>query len=157
MLNNLSNSLEIAGRTIGTGHPTYIVAEMSANHNQSFDRAKGLVYEAKKAGADAIKLQTYTPDTLTIACDKEYFQIGEGTLWQGQNLYDLYKEAYTPWEWQPRLKEIADEIGLDFFSTPFDETAVDFLESIDVPAHKIASFELVDIPLVHRNGDSGRN
>jgi pseudaminic acid synthase len=133
---------------IGRGKPAYCIAEISANHNQNFDEAVTLIHAAKKAGADAIKLQTYTADTLTIPCDNKYFRVGDGTLWSGRNLYDLYKEAYTPWEWQPELKKIAEGQGMDLFSTPFDRTAVDFLESIDVPAYKIASFELVDLPLI---------
>lgn len=126
---------------------TYIIAEMSANHAGSLTRAKEIVYVAKEAGADCIKLQTYTPDTITIDCDNEYFRINNGT-WEGENLYQLYEKAYTPWEWQSELKEEAEKIGLDFFSTPFDKTSVDFLEEIGVEFYKIASFELVDIPLI---------
>ena len=147
--------IEINGRRIGPGCPTYIVAEMSANHNQDFDQAIRIVEAAKEAGIDAIKLQTYTPDTLTIDCDKEYFRI-EGTIWEGRNLYDLYGEAYTPWEWQPKLKEIANGLGLDLFSTPFDHTAVDFLEQMDIPVYKIASFEIVDLPLLRRVAQTGK-
>ena len=139
--------IDINGKHIGAGYPTYIIAEMSANHNQDFDQAVKIIKAAKDSGADAIKLQTYTPDTMTIDCHNDYFKI-KGTIWEGYNLYKLYGEAYTPWEWQPNLKKVADEIGLDFFSTPFDETAVEFLESIDVPAYKVASFEVVDIPLL---------
>lgn len=148
--------IEIAGRDIGLGQPCYVIAEMSANHNQDFDHAVQLVNAAKTAGADAIKLQTYTPDTLTINCDSEFFRIGKGTIWEDRNLYALYREAYTPWEWQPKLKKIADDLGLDCFSTPFDLTAVDFLERMDVPAHKIASFELVDLPLVRKVAQTGK-
>jgi pseudaminic acid synthase len=148
--------IDIDGRRIGTDHPTYIVAEMSANHNQDLDQAIGIIEAAKEAGADAVKLQTYTPDTLTIDCDNEYFRIGKGTIWEGRNLYDLYGEAYTPWEWQPRLKEIANGLGLDLFSTPFDHTAVDFLEEMGVPAYKIASFEVVDLPLIRRVAQTGK-
>ena len=132
----------------GPGTPVYIIAEMSANHNQDFDTAVRILHAAQESGADAVKLQTYTPDTLTIDCHNEYFRIGKGTIWEGKNLYALYGEAYTPWEWQPKLKALADELGLDLFSTPFDVTAVDFLEAMEVPAYKIASFEIVDIPLV---------
>lgn len=139
--------LNISHKRIGSDHPVFIIAEMSANHNQSFDEAVRIVHAAKEAGADAIKLQTYTPDTITIDSDKEYFRI-KGTIWEGQKLYDLYGKAYTPWEWQPKLKKIADEIGIILFSTPFDKTAVDFMEKMEVPAYKIASFELVDIPLI---------
>lgn len=145
----------INNRQIGDGHPVYIIAEMSANHGQGYDEAVKIIQAAKDAGADAIKLQTYTPDTITIDCDNEYFRI-KGTIWEGRNLYDLYKEAYTPWEWQPKLKEIANDLGMDLFSTPFDNTAVDFLEKIEVPAYKIASFELVDIPLIQRVAKTGK-
>jgi N-acetylneuraminate synthase len=128
---------------------------MSANHGQSFDQAVKIVEAAKDAGADAVKLQTYTADTLTIDCDKDYFRIN-GTLWSGRTLYDLYREAFTPWEWQPRLREIAQHIGLEFFSTPFDASAVEFLESMNVPAHKIASFENCDIALLRKVAATGK-
>jgi len=147
--------IEINGRPIGVGYPTYIIAEMSANHNQEFNQAIKIIEAAKNVGADAIKLQTYTPNTITIDCNNEYFQI-EGTIWEGRNLYDLYGEAYTPWEWQPKLKEIANELGLDLLSTPFDETAVEFLENLDVPAYKIASFENIDLPLLRRIAQTGQ-
>ena len=147
--------IKINNRIISPGYNTYIIAEMSANHNQDFDQAVKIIEEAKQAGADAVKLQTYTPDTLTIDCNNNYFNI-EGTPWEGQNLYNLYGEAYTPWEWQPKLKKVADRLGLDLFSTPFDATAVDFLEEMDVPAHKIASFEIVDLPLVRRIAATGK-
>ncbi len=148
--------IEIGTRRIDTYNPVYIVAEMSANHNQDFEQAVRLLHAAKAAGADAIKLQTYTPDTMTISSDNKCFQIGKGTIWEGRNLYDLYGEAYTPWEWQPKLKDIADDVGIDLFSTPFDATAVDFLEGMDVPAYKIASFEVVDIPLIRRIAQTGK-
>lgn len=125
----------------------YVIAEMSANHAGSIGRAKEIIYAAKEAGADCIKIQTYTADTMTINCSNEYFQITDGT-WKGENLYALYQKAYTPWEWQAELKEEADKIGIDFFSTPFDRTSVDFLENIGIAFYKIASFELVDIPLI---------
>ena len=128
--------LQVGGRRIGCDYSTYVVAEMSANHNQDFDQAVRIIEEAREAGADAIKLQTYTPDTLTIDSNSEYFRI-EGTLWDGRTLYDLYGEAYTPWDWHPRLKEVANDLGLDLFSTPFDETAVDFLQSINLTVIKI--------------------
>jgi N-acetylneuraminate synthase len=135
----------------------YVVAELSANHNQDFSRAVRIIEAAKQAGADAVKLQTYTPDTITLNSDKEYFRVGGGTIWDGRNLHELYGEAYTPWEWQPRLKRLADDIGLDLFSTPFDVSAVDFLEKMmNVPAHKVASFELVDIPLIQRIARTGK-
>ncbi|MCL5670663.1 MAG: pseudaminic acid synthase, partial [Acidobacteria bacterium] len=149
-------SILINGRHIGSGLPTYIVAELSANHNQDFEQAARLVREAQEAGADAIKLQTYTPDTLTIRSDREWFRIGGGTLWDGRTLHDLYREAYTPWEWQPKLKAIADDLGIDLFSTAFDPTAVDFLEEVGVPVHKIASFEIVDIPLIEKMAATGK-
>ncbi|MCB0257021.1 MAG: pseudaminic acid synthase [Anaerolineae bacterium] len=148
--------LQIGDRMIGFDYPTYIIAELSANHNQDFDQAVQLVHAAKEAGADAVKLQTYTPDTITIDCDNEYFRIGKGTLWEGKNLYRLYGEAYTPWEWQPELKAIANDLGMDLFSSPFDFTAVDFLEGMGVPAYKIASFELVDLPLIRRVAQTGK-
>jgi N-acetylneuraminate synthase len=134
----------------------YIIAELSANHNQNFEQAVALVRAAKEVGADAVKLQTYTPDTLTVPSDKEYFRIGGGTLWDGRTLYDLYSEAYMPWEWQPTLKEIADDIGIDLFSTAFDPMAVDFLEEMGVPIHKVASFEIVDIPLIEKMARTGK-
>lgn len=152
----MSGYITINGRRIGSGEPVYIIAEMSANHNQSFDEAVRIIQVAKEAGADAIKLQTYTPDTITINVDNEYFRIGKGTIWEGRNLYDLYNEAYTPWEWQPKLKEVANELGLDLFSSPFDHTAVDFLEQMNVPAYKIASFEIVDLPLIRRVAQTGK-
>lgn len=148
--------IEISGRKVGVGHPTYIVAEMSANHNQDFDQAVRILHAAKEAGADAVKLQTYTPDTLTIRSDNEYFRIGKGTLWDGKTLYELYSEAYMPWEWQPKLKEIADELGITLFSTAFDSSAVDFLEEMGMPVHKVASFEIVDIPLIEKMARTGK-
>ena len=151
-----SQCLDIAAKRVGPGEAVYIVAEMSANHNQDFEQAAQILRAAKDAGADAVKLQTYTPDTLTINSDTEYFHVGGGTLWDGRNLYDLYAEAYTPWEWQPRLQEIADDLGLDLFSTPFDHTAVDFLEEMGVAAYKIASFELIDLPLIRRVARTGK-
>jgi N-acetylneuraminate synthase len=144
----MAASIMINNREIGPGKPAYIIAELSANHNQDYASAVALVHAAKKAGADAVKLQTYTPDTITIDCDNDCFRIQKGTIWEGRNLYQLYWEAYTPWEWQPELKKIANSIGLDLFSTPFDGSAVEFLEKMDVPAYKVASFELVDIPLI---------
>jgi pseudaminic acid synthase len=145
----------INGRAIGPGNPVYVIAEMSANHHQSFDQAAQIIRAARDAGADAVKLQTYTADTITIDCDRPEFRI-RGTIWHGSNLHDLYGEAYTPWEWQPRLKKLANDLGLDLFSSPFDETAVDFLEQMDVPAYKVASFELVDIPLVQKIARTGK-
>jgi N-acetylneuraminate synthase len=152
----MNSSITIAGRSIAPGKPAYIIAELSANHNQNFDEAVKLVHAAHQAGADALKLQTYTADTLTIDCDRSYFQIGKGTLWEGKNLYKLYGEAYTPWEWQPKLAQLANELGMDCFSTPFDASAVDFLETMNVPAYKVASFEVVDIPLLEKIGSTGK-
>jgi len=146
----------IRNEKIGEKFPIFIIAELSANHLQKFDNAVKLIRAAKEAGADAIKLQTYTPDTITIDCDKDYFQIKQGTLWDGQSLYDLYKKAYTPWEWQPKLKKIAEEEGLICFSSVFDRTSVDFLEKINVPAYKIASFEITDIPLIEYVASKGK-
>ena len=148
--------IKIISKKIGEYNSVFIVAELSANHNQDFNQAVELIKAAKEAGADAIKLQTYTPDTMTIDCDNEYFRIGKGTLWEGKTLYELYKEAYTPWEWQPELKKIANDLGMELFSTPFDKTAVDFLEKMDVPCYKIASFELVDIPLIQYVAQTGK-
>ena len=141
-------NFNIGSKNIGEDSRVFIIAELSANHNQSFEIAKKMVLEAKKVGADAIKLQTYTADTITIDCDNKNFRIDGGTLWDGKTLHQLYKEAYTPWEWQPELKKIAEDIGMICFSSPFDKTAVDFLEKMNVPAYKIASFEITDIPLI---------
>lgn len=148
--------MNIAGRQIGNGAPTYVVAEMSANHNQQFDHAVEIIHAARQAGADAVKFQTYTPDTLTIQCDTAPFRIGKGTVWEGRTLYDLYAEAYTPWDWQPKLQQIAHDLGLACFSTPFDDSAVDFLETLAMPAYKIASFELVDHALLRRVARTGK-
>lgn len=134
---------------------TYIIAEMSANHNGCIERAEAIVRAAAENGADAIKLQTYTADTMTIDCANEEF-IVKNPLWAGRTLYDLYKEAFTPWEWQPRLKALANDLGIDCFSTPFDSTAVDFLETCEMPCYKVASFELVDIPLLEKIASTGK-
>lgn len=142
--------IRIGNRTVGPGHPTFIIAEMSANHLQDERRAIEIIHAIKGAGADAVKIQTYTADTMTIRCERSEFQIGKGTIWEGKSLYDLYEEASTPWSWQSRLKSEADSLGLMFFSTPFDETAVDFLETLDVPAYKIASFEIADLSLIRK-------
>ena len=149
-------TLQIGQRTVGAGHPVYIIAELSANHNQDFDRALRIVHAAKEAGADAVKLQTYTPDTITIRSDRECFRIRGGTLWDGRTLHDLYGEAHTPWEWQPKLKAAANDLGMDLFSSAFDSSAVDFLESMNVPVHKVASPELVDVPLIEKMGRTGK-
>lgn len=151
----MKKEFKIGSRWIGEGHPAYIIAEMSANHAGSMERAKEIIRAAKESGADCIKIQTYTPDTITIDCHNEYFQIEKGT-WEGENLYGLYGKAYTPWEWQGELKEEADKVGIDFLSTPFDKTAVDFLEDIGLEFYKIASFELVDIPLISYVASKGK-
>lgn len=146
----------ISNRIVGDGHPVFVIAELSANHLQKFDLAVETIRAIKESGADAVKLQTYTPDTMTIDVDNEYFRIKQGTIWDGKTLYQLYREAYTPWEWQPKLKEIAEDLGLICFSTPFDKSAVDFLEKMDVPAYKVASFEITDIPLIEYIASKGK-
>jgi len=140
--------IKIGNRTVGDDLPVFIVAELSANHLRNFNLAIKTIKAIKKAGADAVKLQTYTPDTITINSKNKYFKIKQGTIWDGQTLYNLYKKAYTPWQWQPKLKAIAEDLGLICFSTPLDKTAVDFLQNLNVPAYKIASFEITDIPLI---------
>ncbi len=139
-------------RKIGPGQPVFIVAEMSGNHNQSFTRAKKIIDAAAQAGVDAVKLQTYTADTLTIDSDKKYFQVRTKNSWSGETLYSLYQKAYTPWAWQPKLKKYAEKKGLFLFSTPFDETAVDWLEKMNMQLYKVSSFEIIDIPLLERIG-----
>lgn len=148
--------MRIGNKLLGKGEPVFIIAEISANHNGNFDNAVKLIKEAAKCGVDAIKLQTYTADTITIDCDNEYFKIKQNTIWDGRTLHDLYKEAYTPWEWQPKLKKIAEEEGLICFSSPFDKTSVDFLEDMDVSAYKVASFEITDIPLIEYMASKGK-
>jgi len=150
------NGFQINGRRVGSGHPVYVIAELSANHNRDFGQAVGIIAAAKQAGADAVKLQTYTADTISLKSDKEYFRVKGGTLWDGRTLHDLYCEAYTPWEWQPKLKQVANQVGLDLLSSAFDPTAVDFLEEMGVPAHKVASFELVDLPLIEKMARTGK-
>lgn len=152
----MSREISINGRAIGPGHPAYVIAELSANHNQDFDQAVAIIRAMKTAGADAVKLQTYTADTLTIPCDKPPFRISGGTLWDGRTLHELYQQAHMPWDWTPRLQAVAVELGLDFFSTPFDFSAVDFLENLRVPAHKVASFELVDLSLLRKIASTGK-
>ena len=148
---------QIGGRQIGPGEPVYVIAEMSANHNQDFEQAVRIVKAAKDAGADAVKLQTYTAETITLRSDREYFRIGGGTLWDGsRTLHDLYAQAHTPWEWQPRLKTVANDLGMDLFSSPFDASAVEFLERMGVPAYKLASCELVDVPLIQQVAKTGK-
>lgn len=151
------NSLDIGGRTIGPSARPYLIAEMSGNHNQSLERALQIVEAAAQAGADAIKLQTYTADTMTLDVRKPGFVIeDQGSLWAGRQLHELYREAHTPWEWHHPIMERATALGLHCFSTPFDATAVDFLESLNVPAYKIASFENTDLPLIRRVAATGK-
>lgn len=151
----MSKTIKIKDRLIGEGYPAYIIAEMSANHAGDIEVAKQIIRIAKECGADCIKIQTYTADTLTIDCDSDLFKIKSG-LWEGDTLYNLYSKAYTPWEWQAELKAEAEKVGIDFFSTPFDNTSVDFLEDIGMEFYKIASFELVDIPLIEYVASKGK-
>lgn len=152
----MTKNLNIGAFELSKESNTFIIAELSANHVQKIEIAFDTILKAKESGADAIKLQTYTPDTMTIDCDNEYFQIKQDTIWDGQNLYNLYKTAYTPWEWHKELKEYAESLGLIFFSSPFDKTAVDFLEDLNVPAYKVASFEITDIPLIEHIASKGK-
>src|SRR5256885_3448937 len=152
----MKDPIVIGRRSVGTGQPTYVVAEISANHRQKYEEAVKLVRAAMDAGADAVKVQTFTPDTITLRSDREDFRVEGGTLWDGRTLYDLYEEAHMPWEWQPKLKAVATDLGLDFFSSPFDPTAVEFLEKMSVPAYKIASFEIVDLPLIEKVAKTGK-
>jgi N-acetylneuraminate synthase len=147
--------IEIAGRTIGPDHPPYVIAEVSANHNGKLETAMRIIEEAKKAGADAAKLQTYKPDTITLNCDSEDFKI-RGGLWDGRTLYELYEEAHMPWEWHKPLFEHARKVGITLFSSPFDDTAIDLLEDLNAPAYKIASFEAVDLPLIKYAASTGK-
>ena len=147
---------KIGKKEIGEDNPTFIIAELSANHMNDFDVAVKTIEAMAEAGADAVKFQTFTPDTITIDCDNEYFKIKQGTVWDGQILHELYEDAYMPWDWQPKLKKIAENLGLIVFSSPFDKTSVDFLEGIDVPAYKIASFEITDIPLIEYVASKGK-
>ena len=144
-------------REIGGDAPTFVIAEVSANHNQNLEKAIEIVHAAAGAGADAVKFQTYTPDTLTIDCDKNGFVMeGDENPWKGAKLYDLYKTAYTPWEWLPQLKEEAEKVGLFFFSTVYDITAVDYMENMNVGMYKIASYEVSHIPLLRRVAKTGK-
>ncbi len=145
-----NKSIKIGKKSVGEGQKTFIVAELSGNHNGDYNRAVEIIHAAAEAGADAVKLQTYTADTITIDCNKPWFMTSEGSLWEGRTLHDLYKEAYTPWEWHKGLIEEAGKLGLECFSSPFDFTAVDYLENLNVPAYKIASFEINDIPLIRK-------
>lgn len=152
----MNKRITIGNNIIGANGRTYVIAEMSGNHNNDYDRAVRIIEAAKESGADAIKVQTYTADTITLNCDNKYFQITQGTLWDGRTLHKLYEEAYTPWEWQPKLMKVANDLGMDFFSSPFDPTSVDFLEDMKVPAYKIASFEITDIPLIRKVAALGK-
>lgn len=145
----MNKTITIGKRTLSADSPVFIVAELSANHNQDYNRAVEIIHAAAQAGADAVKLQTYTPDTLTIDCHEDCF-VNKGGLWDGLTEYELYQKAYTPWEWQPKLMEEAAKLGLECFSSPFDFTSIDFLESLHVPAYKIASYEINDIPLIRK-------
>lgn len=156
MRNFMNKEIYIGGRLISEEAPAFIIAEMSANHLMDFDRAVEIVKAAKEAGADAIKIQTYTPDSITLNCEDPCFQITQGTIWDGTTLYKLYETAYTPWEWQPKLKQIAEEMGLLFFSSPFDLGSIDFLEEMEVPAYKVASPEINDIPFLKKIARTGK-
>jgi pseudaminic acid synthase len=146
----------IDGRVVGDGHPVLIIGELSANHLQDFDTAVESIKVMKECGVDAVKLQTYSPDTLTIDCEGDYFKIVGESLWDGSTYYNLYKDAFMPWDWQPKLKKIAEDLGLILFSSPFDKTSVDYLEDMDVGAYKIASFEITDIPLIEYVAATGK-
>ena len=150
------NSIHIQNRQIGKNQPVFIIAELSANHNGSLETAIETIRAAKRTGADAIKFQTYTADTITINSTNHDFKLSQGTIWDGRYLHELYQEAYTPWEWHEQLFEVAKEEGLICFSSPFDKTAVDFLEALNVPAYKIASFEITDIPLIEYVASKGK-
>ena len=150
-----STNISIGGIQIGFGNPPYVIAEMSANHNGKIENAYKIIDAAKKSGASAIKIQTYRPDTITLNCQTEEFKISGG-LWDGKTLYELYEEAHTPWEWHPELFEYARKLGITIFSSPFDISAVDFLETLNVPAYKIASFEVIDLPLIKYIASTGK-
>lgn len=152
----MNKEIKIGSHIISKDSPTFIVAEMSANHNMDYSRAVEIIKAAKEAGADAVKIQTYTADTITLDSDAPCFQITQGTLWDGITLHKLYETAYTPWEWQAKLKETAEGMGLEFFSSPFDFSSVDFLEGLQVPAYKVASFEITDIPLIRKIAGLGK-
>lgn len=154
--NKIMKEICIGGTYIGEGHPSFIIAELSANHNGSLETAIKTIRAAKRTGANCIKFQTFTADTITLDSKKEDFKISQGTLWDGQYLHDLYKQAYTPWEWHEELFRVAKQEGLVCFSSPFDKTAVDFLETLNVPAYKIASFEITDIPLIEYVASKGK-
>lgn len=152
----MNREILIGNKKITLETPAFLIAEMSGNHNQDLGRALAIIEAAKESGADAIKLQTYTADTITMDCQNQYFATQEGSLWEGRTLYDLYQEAHTPWEWHEKLFQKAEECGLICFSSPFDKTAVDFLEKLNAPAYKIASYEINDIPLIRRAAQTGK-
>jgi N-acetylneuraminate synthase len=149
-------AISIDGRVVGPGHLTFVIAELSGNHNHDFDRAAELIRAAAESGADAVKLQTYTPDTITFASGRSEFVVEGDNPWQGRTLYELYGDACTPWEWHGDLQRVAHDVGVILFSTPFDTTAVDYLDKLDVPAYKVASFEIVDLPLIQYIASKGR-
>ena len=151
-----NKEIKIGNKTVGENHPAKIVAELSGNHNGDYNRAIEIIHAAKEAGADAIKLQTYTADTITIDCDKPWFMTPGDGLWAGRTLHNLYEEAYTPWEWHEGLFAEAKKLGMEAFSSPFDPTSVDYLENLNVPAYKIASFEINDIPLIRKIAKLGK-
>lgn len=152
----MEKEIYIGKRLISEDSPVFVIAEMSANHLMDFDRAVAIMNAAREAGADAVKIQTYTPDSITLNCEDPCFQLTQGTLWDGTTLYKLYETAYTPWEWQPKLKKLAEEMGLIFFSSPFDLSSIDFLEEMEVPAYKVASPEITDIPFLKRIAQTGK-
>lgn len=154
-MTKIVQAISIAGRPIGPAYSPYVIAELSANHNGKLETALRIIEEAKKAGADAVKLQTYKPDTITLNCDSEDFKI-KGGLWDGRTLYDLYQEAHMPWDWHKLLFDRARELGITIFSSPFDNTAIDLLEDLNAPAYKIASFEAVDLPLIKYAASTGK-
>jgi len=151
----MEKNINIVGRKIGSGQPVFIIAEVSSNHGQNFNHAKTLIKRAKESGADAVKFQIYTPDSITVNVNNKFFQI-KHPKWGGQTLYHLYKKAYTPWSWFKRLKKFADNLGITFFASAFDKTSVDFLEELKVPLHKVSSFELVDLPLIEYMAKTGK-
>jgi pseudaminic acid synthase len=152
----MQKTFQIGEKLIGDNYPTYFICEISCNHNQDINIALQLIHKAKEVGADAVKMQTYTPDTITLNCDNDYFKINNTNLWDGQTLHQLYSKSYTPWEWFPQLKQVANDLGLDFFSSPFDITAVDLLESINVPCYKVASCEITDHILLKKIASTGK-
>jgi pseudaminic acid synthase len=152
----MSTTVTINGREIGEGKPIYVIAEMSGNHHGDFERSVEIIRAMKKSGADAVKVQTFTPDELTIQCNHDSFTVGKGTIWEGRELYDLYGEVQMPWEWQAKLKKVTEDLGMDFFSTPQGKESTDFLEELDVPVYKIASFEILDLDLIAYVASKGK-